>query len=139
MNFKDLLKDHPELDESGSAASSMRTRFARPTTCTIHWLICAAVRRNVGEDDVKLFKYHVMCGENRRGGQRKQNRWKGTIIEIPVNSDINFEWSHSNLERGPTNGAIAAEQAYKLYKAREKDPNKPLVVGAVSENSECSK
>ena len=94
--------------------------------------LCELFAATVGEDDVKLFKYHVMCGEIGEEDSERRDRWKGTIIEIPVNSDINFEWSHSNLERGRTNGAIAAEQAYKLYKGKEKDPNKPLVVGAVS-------
>ena len=132
VKFKDLLKDHPELDEIGSAASSMRTRFARPTTCTIRWLIGASLfAATVGEDDVKLFKYHVMCGEVGEEDSESRDRWKGTIVEIPVNSDINFEWSHSNLERGRTNGAIAAEQAYKLYKGKAKIQDKPLVVGAV--------
>ena len=139
MNFKDLLKDHPEFDEIWISRIVDADQVRAPNN--LHDLmanLCELFAATVGEDDVKLFKYHVMCGEIGEEASDSRDRWKGTIIEIPVNSDINFEWSHSNLERGRTNGAIAAEQAYKLYKGKEKDPNKPLVVGRCPENSECS-
>ena len=133
VNFKDLLKDHPELDEIWISRIVDADQVRAPNNLHDSLAnLCELFAATVGEDDVKLFKYHVMCGEIGEEDSESRDRWKGTIIEIPVNSDINFEWSHSNLERGRTNGAIAAEQAYKLYKGKEKDPNKPLVVGAVS-------
>ena len=49
----------------------------------------------VGEDDVRLFKYHV----------RTKKNWTGTIVEIRVSENINFEWSHSNLDRGRAGGS----------------------------------
>ena len=33
----------------------------------------------VGEDDIKLFKYHV----------KEDNKWKGRIVEIKVDASIN--------------------------------------------------
>jgi hypothetical protein len=61
----------------------------------------------------------------------KDRKWHGTIVEIHVNSEINFEWSHGNLDRGKANGYSAAAQAVNEYrqKAQGKDPNSVLIIG----------
>ena len=55
----------------------------------------------VGEDDIKLFYYHVKDGI-RVNGQLKQ--WTGTIVEIHVNPYVNFDWSQRNLKDGEERG-----------------------------------
>src|SRR4029077_16526420 len=39
----------------------------------------------------------------------------GTIIEIEVSDQINFHWSHENLDNGRKYGAKAADDAVTLY------------------------
>ena len=62
----------------------------------------------VGEDDVKLFRYHV-----------KEGGWKGQIVEIQVPNAITFEWTHSNLDRGCELGSQAAHKAIASYRSVE--------------------
>jgi hypothetical protein len=57
----------------------------------------------VGEDDVKLFKYHV------RYDHPGKEAWKGTVVEIHVPGHINFKWDHSNLDDGRKLGRAAAQ------------------------------
>jgi hypothetical protein len=67
--------------------------------------LCQLFAATVGEDDVRLFKYHV----------RTKKNWTGTIVEIRVSENINFEWSHSNLDRGRAGGYQAADEAVRAY------------------------
>jgi hypothetical protein len=62
----------------------------------------------VGEDDVKLFKHHLRRRENE--GERVPK-----VIELPVSSAINYDWCHSNLDRGIKAGYEAAEQVIQQY------------------------
>ena len=77
--------------------------------------LCQMFAATVGEDDVKLFKFHVR-EENRKRLREGQERWEGTIVDMNVDDHIDFHWSHDNLDRGRANGARTAEQAYELYK-----------------------
>jgi len=70
--------------------------------------LCQLFAATVGEDDVKLFKYHVKCDEPRK--------WTGTVVEIHVPAHINFKWNHSNLDQGRALGKAAAEEAIAAYK-----------------------
>jgi hypothetical protein len=67
--------------------------------------LCQLFAATVGEDDVKLFKYHVQV----------EGTFKGTIVEIPVSSDITYEWSQKNLDVGRRNGRDAAQAAFDEY------------------------
>src|SRR5262249_32164742 len=84
--------------------------------------LCQMFAATVGDDDVKLFKFHVR--ENNRLGNNL--KWTGTLVEIRVDNHNDFHWSHENLNRGRANGARAAEDAYKLYE-RYKGKNAPDV------------
>jgi predicted acylesterase/phospholipase RssA len=110
--------------------------------------LCQMFAATVGEDDIKLFKFHVR--QNNRRAKEEENRtetearpatrlayhqldekgekrlgqpvWSGIIVEIPVDDTINYEWSHSNLERARDRGRVAASAVCKLYnKYAEKD------------------
>jgi hypothetical protein len=67
--------------------------------------LCMLFAATVGEDDIKLFKMHV----------EQDKRWKGRIVEIKVDANINFEWSHANLQHGFERGYAATDQALKDY------------------------
>jgi len=69
--------------------------------------LCQLFAATVGEDDVKLFKYHVKCDDPRK--------WTGTVVEIHVPAHINFKWNYSNLDDGRTLGKAAAEEAFAAY------------------------
>jgi predicted acylesterase/phospholipase RssA len=75
--------------------------------------LCQLFAASVGEDDVKLFKYHVRFD--------KPRKWTGTIVEIHVPGHINFKWNHSNLDKGRELGRRAAEQAIQEYRGAKKD------------------
>ncbi len=69
--------------------------------------LCQLFAATVGEDDVRLFKYHVKFDKP---------AWAGTVVEIHVPGNINFKWNHSNLKKGRMLGERAAQQAIKEYK-----------------------
>jgi predicted acylesterase/phospholipase RssA len=79
--------------------------------------LCQLFAATVGEDDVRLFKYHVRYD--------KPRRWEGTLVEIRVPGHISFKWNHSNLDMGRRLGKAAAEQAIKAFEAHEKRPPHP--------------
>ena len=106
VNFQRLLEDHKDLDEIWVSRIVDAKQIRRPEN--LHdslGNLCQLFAATVGEDDVKLFKYHV----------REENKWKGTIVEIQVSHYINFKWSHENLNRGRAAGCKAADEAYKEY------------------------
>ena len=78
--------------------------------------LCQLFAATVGEDDIKLFKFHVRENNRLPADKRDGPSWTGTIIEIEVNDQINYNWSHENLAAGRKYGAEAAANAYKLYK-----------------------
>jgi hypothetical protein len=86
--------------------------------------LCQLFAATVGEDDVKLFKYHVRCDKPESGKAGKngngKNKWSGTVVEVHVPGHINFKWNHSNLDNGRALGKEAAKQAIAAYKDHEK-------------------
>jgi predicted acylesterase/phospholipase RssA len=109
VNFENLLQDHPDLEEIWisrivDANQVLPPRNLHDSLANLCELFCATV----GEDDIEIFKYRLQL-ENKA-------RWeKIKIVEIPVDSTINFEWSHSNLEHGIKAGEDAAERTYQAY------------------------
>jgi len=108
VNFKRLLEDHPDLDEVW-ISRIVSSGQVRPPLNIAEALgnLCMLFAATVGEDDVKLFRYHVKYD--------KDVKWHGKIIEIRVPNDVNFEWTHSNLDRGRKAGYLAASQALEKY------------------------
>ncbi|WP_246756778.1 patatin-like phospholipase family protein [Bradyrhizobium neotropicale] len=74
--------------------------------------LCQLFAATVGEDDVRLFKYHVRYDPPKPGDKK----WEGTVVEIRVPGHISFKWNHGNLDMGRKLGKAAAEQAIKAYK-----------------------
>jgi predicted acylesterase/phospholipase RssA len=75
--------------------------------------LCQLFAATVGEDDVKLFKYHVQYDKPAPG----KKRWTGTVVEVHVPAGINFKWNHSNLDTGRRLGRRAAEEAIAAYRS----------------------
>jgi len=110
VNFSNLLIDHPHLDEIWvsrivDANQVLPPRNVYDSLANLCELFCATV----GEDDVELFKYELQFGKHK-------DAWsKVKLVEIPVESTINFEWSHSNLQHGIECGERAAKRAVDAY------------------------
>jgi predicted acylesterase/phospholipase RssA len=112
VNFKDLIEDHPDLEEIWISRIVDADQIRPPRDLLDSMAnLCEQFAASLGEDDIKLFRYHVQYGNNGKP------IWNGTIVEIPVSSDINFKWSRSNLEHGIRDGIVAAEEAYDRYHA----------------------
>jgi predicted acylesterase/phospholipase RssA len=108
VNFKSMIDDHKDLDEIWISRIVDAKQVRKPENLHDNLAnLCQLFAATVGEDDVKLFKYHV----------RNHKNWHGTIVEIHVDSRVNFKWSHGNLDVGVERGYVAADQAYQLYMA----------------------
>jgi predicted acylesterase/phospholipase RssA len=122
VNFESLLEEHPDLDEIWVSRIVDSKQIRKPEN--LHDALanlCQLFAATVGEDDVKLFKYHVRCDKLEAGKNgKKEGRWKGTIVEIQVPGHINFKWNHSNLDNGRELGRAAAEHAIKAYNEHAK-------------------
>ena len=100
--------------------------------------LCQLFAASVGEDDVKLFKYHVRYDNRDPDKSKNKDLWNGTVVEIHVPGHINFKWNHSNLDKGRRLGRLAAEQAIKRYDAKKasKEENVPLFINEDPERDE---
>jgi hypothetical protein len=113
VNFKNLLEDHFYLDEIWISRIVDATQVHAPKNLDNALSnLCQLFAATVGEDDVKLFYYHVKEGIEVNGELKK---WTGTIVEIQVNPYVNFDWSQRNLKEGEQRGYQAADQAYNEY------------------------
>jgi predicted acylesterase/phospholipase RssA len=113
VNFESLLQEHQDLEEIWVSRIVDSKQIRKPDN--LHDALanlCQLFAATVGEDDVKLFKYHVRSDKDK-------NR-KRTIVEIRVPGHINFKWNHSNLENGRELGRAAGKQAIKAYKEHAK-------------------
>ena len=94
VNFESLLEEHPNLKKVFVLPDC---RFkASPQTENLHDALanlCQLFAATVGEDDVKLFKYHVRYPRRISIGNHNRR-------DSRSGSHINFKWNHSNLENG---------------------------------------
>jgi predicted acylesterase/phospholipase RssA len=110
VNFRQLLEDHEDLDEVwvSRIVDSKQVRAPQNIADALANL-CMLFAATVGEDDIKLFRYHV----------QEENKWHGKIIEMKVSPKIDFHWTHGNLDRGRAAGYQAADDALKDYEASD--------------------
>ena len=115
VNFETLLEEYDdpnELDEIWVCRIVDRKQIRKPNN--LHDALanlCQLFAATVGEDDVKLFRYHVKYDALPNG-----KKWTGTVVEIHVPHHIDFKWNHSNLEAGRDRGRKAAVKAIEAYK-----------------------
>ena len=127
VNFKNLLEDHFDLDEIWMSRIVDASQIHPPKNLDdVLSNLCQLFAATVGENDIKLFYYHVKEGIEIKGQLRK---WTGTIVEIHVNPYVTFDWSQHNLKDGEERGYSAADQAYKKYIAATHGKRNPT--GAV--------
>ena len=123
LNFKKLLQEHDDLEEIWINRIVDTHQVHKPKN--LHDALanlCQLFAATVGEDDIKLFKHHVK--ENNLKAEDDKPQFFGTIIEIEVSDQINFHWSHENLDKGRKCGAKAADDAVKLYNWCQKNSKK---------------
>ncbi len=110
VNFEKLLEDHPDLDEIwvSRIVDSKQVRAPKNIGDALANL-CMLFAATVGEDDIKLFRYHV----------KEDDKWHGKIIEMKVSPKIDFNWTHGNLDRGRDAGYEAADDVLKDYEASD--------------------
>lgn len=110
VNFKQLLEDHPDLDEVWVSRIVDAGQVQPPKNIAdALGNLCMLFAATVGEDDIKLFRYHV----------QEEGKWHGKIVEIKVNDNVNFEWTRSNLDNGRKYGYAATDNALKEYKPQK--------------------
>lgn len=131
VNFEGLLEEHGYLDEIWVSRIVDAKQIRKPEN--LHDALanlCQLFAATVGEDDVKLFKYHL---------NDPKSTWKGTVVEIHVPGHINFRWNHSNLDKGRELGKRAAKLAIDKYKQEMKKPcetGKPRFINECPEKDE---
>jgi predicted acylesterase/phospholipase RssA len=125
VNFDSLLEEHPDLDEIWVSRIVDAKQIRMPEN--LHDALanlCQLFAATVGEDDVKLFKYHVRYDKPEAGKAGKNGngkKWSGTVVEIHVPGHINFKWNHSNLENSMMLGYAAAKQAIGAFNKAENE------------------
>jgi len=109
VNFKNLLQDHPDLDEvwinrivDDSQVKSPRSLGGALANLPMQFAA------EVGENDVKLFRQHLI----------NQSRMRPRVVEIPIHPEtaVTFEWQRSNLMQGFHEGRAAVETLLKADK-----------------------
>lgn len=108
VNFRDLLENHPDLNEIWVIRITERKQIRPPKTLIDAQLLGVMLPFNtIAEDDVKLFKLHL----KERGLERKIK-----VIEIAVShQDISYHWSYANLEHGMRVGEAGARKKIEAY------------------------
>jgi predicted acylesterase/phospholipase RssA len=107
VNFEDLLANHPDLDEVWVSRILDRKQVRKPENLydALNNLIMLFAS-TTSEDDVKIFKYKL-----------KEIGSKVRVVEIPVNENINYDWTYSNLTRSIADGYRAADGVLAEYGA----------------------
>ena len=115
VNFKDLLTKFPDLEEVWVSRILDIKQIRRPENLydALNNLVMLFAA-TTSEDDVKLFKHKV---------ERDKRDIK--IIEIPVASNINYDWTWDNLERSVEDGFAATNEVLKSYKPSQRPGRKP--------------
>jgi predicted acylesterase/phospholipase RssA len=133
VNFRQLIEDHNSKDEPLEEIWINRIVDAHQVRKpdNIHDALanlCEMFAATVGEDDVRLFKHHVRAAAT--NPEMKDKAFQGIIVEVKVDSKINFKWNHKNLNDGIGRGKAMAEAAWKLYDKfkGEKKPGKLLMI-----------
>jgi len=102
VNFANLLQDHPDVDEVwvNRIVDETQVRPARSLGDALANLPMQFAAE-VGEDDVKLFRQHLL----------NQSAMRPRVVEVPIHpkTGVTFDWSLSNLRRGIEEGRAAVE------------------------------
>ncbi|HTH16324.1 MAG TPA: patatin-like phospholipase family protein, partial [Magnetospirillum sp.] len=106
VNFEDLMKNHPDLDEVWVSRILDIKQVRKPENLydALNNLVMLFAA-TTSEDDVKLFKHHVA---------KRYPHVK--VIDIPVAHNVSYDWTYSNLDRSMAEGYEAADAVIKAYR-----------------------
>jgi predicted acylesterase/phospholipase RssA len=106
VNFEDLLKNHPDLDEVWVSRILDIKQVRKPENLydALNNLVMLFAA-TTSEDDVRLFKHHVA-----------KSHPDLRVIEIPVAFNVNYDWTYSNLDRSIAEGYEAADAVVAAYR-----------------------
>jgi uncharacterized protein (DUF433 family) len=108
VNFQDLLEDHDNIDEIWvSKIVDFKHINAPKNIYDALGNLCMLFAATVGDDDIRLFKYHALLS--------REEPWLGEVIEIDFGGHTNFDWSHENFDKGIEAGRKAAEDALRKH------------------------
>lgn len=105
VNFRRLIEDHPELEEIWVSRVLDHHQIRSPENLydALNNLIMLFAS-TVSENNVAAFRRHA-----------EELGWKGKIVEIAVSAEINYDWSHSNLDHSIAEGYAAADAVVVEY------------------------
>ncbi len=108
VNFRDLIDNHPDLDEIWVIRILAKNQIHAPKTLLDAFnnlvMLFAAT---TSEDSIALFRLYL---------QERGSRVR--IVEVPVYGDILYEWSYSNLEQSIQGGYQEADKVVNAYRPR---------------------
>lgn len=106
VNFEDLMRNHPDLDEVWVSRILDLKQVRKPDNLydALNNLVMLFAA-TVSEDDVRLFKHHV-----------RHQYPHVKVIEIPVAHNINYDWTWSNLDKAIVEGYDAADAVVRAYR-----------------------
>lgn len=97
VNFKNLLRDHRKLDEVWVNRIVDQSQVKSPRNLADSLAnLPMQFAGEVGENDVRLFRQHLI----------NQSWMLPRVVEIPIRpqTEVTFQWSHSNLVTGCEEG-----------------------------------
>jgi hypothetical protein len=110
VNFQDLIEDHENIDEIWvSRIVDFEQINAPRNVCDALGNLCMLFAATVGDDDIRLFKYHARLD--------REEPWLGEVIELDFGGHTNFDWNRDNFDRGVEAGRKAAEVALHKHKS----------------------
>lgn len=112
VDFDKLLSDHPDLEEVWVVRIVAQDQVRLPTTLYDGLNnLCMLFAASLGKDNIEIFTNKAV----ERGTDIK-------IVDLPVSSEINFDWNESNLNLGIEMGAKGAREAVAAYRAKVTPP-----------------
>ena len=114
VSFTDLIKDHPDLEEVWviRIVDPAQVRAPKNLDQAMNNL-CMLFAGSLGECNVEEFEEHVESNPKLRG--------KVKIRIVPVSHEINYDWTHSNLDLGVEQGYSNTLESIKKYKEEVAD------------------
>jgi hypothetical protein len=107
VNFANLLRDHPDLDEVWINRIVDDSQVKSPGSLAGALAnLPMQFAAEVGENDIKLFRQHLL----------NQSHMRPRVVEIPIRPDtgVTFDWKHSNLMQGYSEGRDAVRSLLKF-------------------------
>ena len=108
VNFRDLIDNHPDLDEIWVVRILAKNQIHPPKTLLDAFNnLIMLFASTTSEDSIALFRLYL---------QERGSRVR--IVEVPVYGDILYEWSYSNLRQSIQGGYDEADKVVKAYRPR---------------------